>query len=332
MPRDASIAKRSAFIAGSGALALLVALGVGEIGLRLSGFEAWQPAPLPEVPIMQEPDAELGWRNMPGVYRFDARPPIVMTIWPGGYRATATSRVARATQLLVLGGSFTQGWAVTDGETYADLLQHDLPDREVLNLGTAGYGSLQSLLALERYLASAPRAPSQIVFGFNDFHQERDVAAPAWLRMLSQLSQLGAIAAPYATLTPGGELERHPPLRYPDWPGKRSLAVVALLEERTFELASRARSLQSTAVTEAVLRDMNATAQAAGSQLLVAVLSNFRPDLHRHYLDYLRAQGIANADCAYPDDGTKRLVVPRYGHPNATVNAYWATCIAAALQ
>ena len=65
---------------------------------------------------------------------------------------------------MVLGCSFVQGWALSDEETFAWKLQERFVRARVLNFGTAGYGTTQSLLALERYLEEpgarmAPRRP-----------------------------------------------------------------------------------------------------------------------------------------------------------------------------
>jgi len=211
---------------------------------------------------MQEPDPKLGWRNLSGRYVFGNSEAIEMTFWPGGLRATGPEPLARERQVLVLGGSFTQGWAVSDAETYAYRLQEAFPGVEVRNLGTAGYGTLQALLSLERALEAAPRAPALVLYGFNDFHDTRNVATAQWLRMLSRVSQLGTVRTPYASLDADGGLIRHPPVRYPDWPLKRRLAAVALLEEWLTEVSGIARSQSAVAVTEALLLERIGSSKA----------------------------------------------------------------------
>ena len=312
-------------------VAAAIGFGILELGLRAAGFTPWERAPMPYVPLMQEPDPELGWRNLPGRYVFGKSEAIEMTFWPGGSRATGPEPLAQERQVLVLGGSFTQGWAVSDAETYAYRLQEAFPGVEGRNLGTAGYGTLQALLALERALEAAPRAPALVLYGFNDFHDTRNVATPQWLRMLSRVSQLGTVSTPYASLDADEGLIRHVPARYPDWPLKRRLAAVALFEEWVTEVSGIARSQSAVAVTEALLLEMDRVTRAAGSRLLVVALSGFDPKARDRYMAFLRRSRIDVLDCTYPDDGTRQLLVPDYGHPNATVNLYWASCIQPAL-
>jgi lysophospholipase L1-like esterase len=102
---------------------------------------------------MHEFDRLLGWRPKPGRYVYpvgvEAKTPIRFTILADGSRVTAGERENRVRPVLVLGDSFTQGWAVSDEETYAWKLQERFPTARFVNYGTAGYSTYQSLLRLK---------------------------------------------------------------------------------------------------------------------------------------------------------------------------------------
>jgi hypothetical protein len=309
------------------AVALVLSLGAAEITLRLLGFTPLAKPPSPDVPLMHEPDPELGWRNEPGEYVF-GDPAIRMTMWPGGFRATAPERVPRGRPILMLGGSFVQGWAVSDAETSGWALQQAFPETEVLNLGTGGYGTYQSLLALERFLEESSTPPSLVIYGFAVFHQARNVASTKWLRMLAGLSHHGPVDVPYASLDADGGLVRNPPLGYPDWEPVRRLATVAQLQEAYVKLrGGRRRVAQSQKVTERLMVEMARVTRGAGADFMVVALSNLARKKKQSYLIFLRREGIAVADCAHPGEGDPALSVPLYGHPNARANAYWTKCI-----
>jgi hypothetical protein len=311
-----------------GATAALIA---AEIVLRQLGRGPWKETVYAsDMPLMHEPDAELGWRNAPGNHVFGS-PPIEMTFWPDHTRATAPQPVDARPAAIVIGDSFVQGWAVSDAETFAWKLQERFPHLAVRNLGCAGYGTTQSLLALKRQLTEGGDKPALVVYGFSDFHDGRNVAAASWLRNLALLAARGHVATPYATLGNDGALEIHAPARYPAWPLHRELATVALLEERWAELAAMKRTAEKTAVTENLLLELDYVVQQHGATLLVALLSELERDGLVPYRSLLGARGIATAECVHPGVWSPAMQVPVYGHPDARINAFWAKCIGDAL-
>ena len=175
---------RLAFATLAVGMGMLAALVIAEIALRSSGHEPWKEFDGHlDMPRMHEPDPDLGWRSKEGRYVFGTTP-IHMTFWPDHTRATAAAPVRADAAVVVLGCSFVQGWALSDEETFAWKLQERFARARVLNFGTAGYGTTQSLLALERYLeerkrthgAAAAKGPLIVVYGFSDFHTSRSIA------------------------------------------------------------------------------------------------------------------------------------------------------------
>ena len=233
------VGQRSAINLATLVIAVALSIGAAEIALRALGYRPWKNVSYLETPLMFSPDPEIGWRSEPGEYLFSDIPAIHTTIWPGGFRATAPTRTPRPNPIVLVGGSFMQGWAVSDSKTCGDRLQATFPSTEVLNLGTGAYGTYQSLLALERFLAESKASPSLVIYGFGDFHASRNVASHEWVKALSMMSQLGTIAVPHVSFGSDGDLKRNPPVSYPDWPLKRQLASVALLQDGTIAVVRR---------------------------------------------------------------------------------------------
>jgi len=275
----------------------------------------------------------LGWRNKPGEYVFPGyttdAPPIHFTLWPDGSRATQPHKANRPDRVLVLGDSFTQGWAVSDHETYAWKLQERFPAWEFLNYGTAGYSTYQALLILERYLAVSESPPKLVVYGFNDGQEGRNVAPFAWMNLLTLASRKGHVEVPYCLLGADGRLQRHSPERYPMWPFKTRSATVTFAEEWYERFKTRNRSRQARTVAELLVDEMNRASVAAGSKLLVVLLAG-PVRFKAHYTEYLEDHGIESVNCGrhvWPP-----MIVPGEGHPNGMRHTLWANCIAERLR
>jgi hypothetical protein len=250
-------------------------------------------------------------------------PPIRMTFLADGSRATSPEGARRGPAVAFLGGSYTQGWAVSDDETFPWRIQERFPSLDVRNYGTSGYGTLQSLLVMERILAGDP-APGIVLYGFIGHHEIRNVAHPAWLRMLAAYATRGHVETPYCTLDQDGGLERHPPIGYPGWPLHERLATVAFLESAYADLEGRERAAQARAVTERLMVEMGRLAVARDVRFAVVLLNATR-EVRAHYEAFLRSQGIDFLDCVHPL--RPELLVPGEIHPNGRLHGMWADCI-----
>jgi len=313
-------------------ISVAFSLAAAEFCLRALGYRPWTNDIYLDVPLMFTPDTELGWRSKPGEYQFSEIPAIRTTIWPGGFRATAPQRTPRPHPIVLIGGSYMQGWAVTDTKTCGDRLQQAFPSTEILNLGTGAYGTYQSLLALERFLAESDTPPSLVIYGFGYFHESRNVAAYDWVKFLSTISQLGAIDVPYVSIGSNGSLERNPPVAYPDWPLKRELALVALLQDAYAQRSSRKRSADATQATQLLISEMANIVRASGAEFLVAFLSPGTRTMRWDYLEFMENEKIRNTDCTRPGHDSRRYIEIAFGHPNELMNADWASCLEKAIR
>ena len=304
---------RLAFATLALGMGMLAALVIAEIALRSSGHKPWKEFDGHlDMPRMHEPDPDLGWRSKEGRYVFGTTP-IHMTFWPDHTRATAAAPVRADAAVVVLGCSFVQGWALSDEETFAWKLQERFARARVLNFGTAGYGTTQSLLALERYLeerkrthgAAAAKGPLIVVYGFSDFHASRSIAEASWLKTLAQGSR-GQGATPYATLGGDGELQLHPPKTYPAWWLHRRLATVATLEELWASFDAMKRTSQANAVTRSCCSSSTRSCGRAGESCSWHCSRNSVPEAWRRSARYSRSTAYPRRNACIRECGRRR--------------------------
>lgn len=284
---------------------------------------------------MNEYDSVLGWRAKKGFYPVPPYDPsgteTHYSFLEGGSRKTSAGqtdvRDARP-KLIAVGCSFTQGWAISDEETYAWKLQERFPDDEVLNYGVAGYGTYQSLLMLERVLP-AVRNPKVVLYGFYDKHEDRNVAPAAWVRKLSMYSRRGHVFVPYVSLGPEGQIVRHPPEAYPVFPLREYSSMVALAESAYAELWAKERSVDGREATQQLLLQMRDLARRYGAQFALVFLT-VNDETKDHYQRFLTENHVTALDCSR--QLSEEMTVKGEGHPNGKMNSVWAACIADSLS
>jgi hypothetical protein len=205
---------RTALRIATAGITLALCLAGAEGVVRVSGRRPWTDGPAhANEPTMMRPDPVLGWRTKPGEYVYPGytprAPSIRMTVWPDGSRATRSHDDARSRRMILVGDSFTQGWAVSDDETWAWNIQARWPGFDVRNHGTGGYSTYQSLLLLEDLLNRPDPLPEVVLYGFSDHHENRNVAEASWLRSLAANNRAGArLTLPFCTLGPTGPSSR----------------------------------------------------------------------------------------------------------------------------
>jgi hypothetical protein len=320
--------KQISFVVTTSFLSLSFLIICSEMILRASGHEPWTYFSLDRnEPLMHQPDPDLGWRNKEGEYTIPpydpSSQPIHVTFLDQGRRATGRKESPAERGLIIVGCSFTQGWAISDAETYPWKLQEKLPAIRVLNYGTGGYGTYQSLLVLERQLPRM-KTPVLVLYGFIELHEERNVATPEWLRGLSRFQRRAHVAIPYATIDESGALIRHPPERYLTLPFHEVSALIAYLEEKINWIAGFRRVMRKRSVTEQLMGEMKELSEKFGARFVVVLLYASDPSLG-YYKERLTKAGIEFIDCKYPL--TDEMRVQGEGHPNGKMHSLWAQCI-----
>lgn len=308
---------------------LLFSLLLGEGALRLLGRKPWtySDRDLRE-PTLHDPDLALGWKNKPGVYDLPPYRPgdrdSRVTFLNDGSRATGIANLVGQDKVTVVGCSVTEGWGLSDEQTYPWKLQDKFPTVKIINYGTAAYGTLQSLLRLER-MFSEFQHPKMVLYGFITQHESRNVAMYNWMRGLAQYSKRGHVAVPFVTIDEKGELQRHPPEKYPIWPLSERLATVSAVRDLYMRLMTRRRAFQARTATQKLILEMNELCHSNDTRFAVAIL--LAEDAEKsEYARFLGDHDVPFIDCAFPL--TPEMQVPGEGHPNGAMNTLWANCIA----
>ena len=284
---------------------------------------------------MHENDPILGWRNKEGAYKVPPYYPdeatIKITFLKTGLRKTYeqqnNTRDDRP-KIIFVGGSFTQGWAISDNETFPWKVQENFPSFEVLNFGTGGYGTYQSLMTLEQIMPFT-EDPILIVYGFNQFHEMRNVAPADWLAALSFYSHRGHVFVPYVTLDWDGNLQRHQPERYSSWPFREKVVIITKAENLAARLTTFWRKTQARPVTQKLLLQMQNLSFKNHAKFLVVILC-CEEDEKTSYVRFAERNDILIVDCAYPIN--EEMKVKGEGHPNGKMNSKWAACITESIR
>lgn len=315
------------FVVWATVLVLILTFVASEVLLRVMGFEPWHYVTKDVTePTMHQYDPELGWTMKEGDYVFEkGGRTIQVTLLPNHTRTTTNNSVNRSIKLAFVGGSVTQGWALSDNETFAWKLQSRFPSVQILNYATAGYGTYQSLLMLEKVFAEERTKPDIVMYGFNWRHEHRNVAPSWWLAGLTRFSQRNHVFVPYCTLDESGELRRHPPERYPVWPLREYSALVNFVQTVVMNLQTRGREPQKRAVTEKLILEMRELCEKNHATFVTVMLSA-EGDSKAHYTNFLRANNVRLIDCTLPIPPEMRI--PGDGHPNAHIHSRWSECIA----
>jgi hypothetical protein len=325
--------KRAFLAAATAAISALVVLVLAEGLLRASGHAPHRAIErVRQEPLSVEADPVLGWRSQAGHAEAPSRtrPGEIRrkTVLADGRRITGGEALPPGGEVVVLGCSYTHGHGLSDEESWPWLLQEQLPRRPVLNYGTSGFGTYQSLLMLERVLPGIA-SPSLVLYGFIAHHERRNVGDPRWLRHLDDPVRRGLPAAPWVWFAADGGLTRHAPEAYRPLPLHGWLALPAYLEEARDERVGSSRSGLGTEVALALMREMNALARSRGAVIGVVMLVASPGKIER-YRAALEPDGALVLPCRIPESAEHWI--PNDLHPNAAGNAVVARCVAAALR
>jgi hypothetical protein len=294
--------------------------------LWLEGYPSWWWTMSPDTGRISpeyQCDQDLGWSARPGNFSLswpDLPSPIRVTNWSGGRRATSEQEPGQSNRprVLFFGDSYIQGYGLTDTDTLPWIVQQHHPELEIENYGAGLYGTYQSYLAMAKWV----QGPSTVYYLFNGFHEGRNAAEPAFLRIMKKPPQ--GCFYPYPE-TSGGELKPGRSQGEIVWSLSRHLRTVALVQEykQIIESYWRVRSKRRT--TQMLLVQMNELVNAQGGNFTV-ILFDLDPEERNQYRDFLRARGINAVDCDRPEMNDTRLRQADR-HPTGKLNALLAEWI-----
>ena len=318
--------KRTLFIAWCVFL-LIGLLAVTEIIARVRHFGPFRMRRIDlREPTMFKPDPILGWVPKAGKYLSPSyKPggaPIQYTFFEDGSRATSGNASPAPYQIVLLGCSYIQGWAISDPETLGWKLQAAFPFLKAGNFGVGGYSTYQSLLCLRR-LINRGEEPLVVFYGFNVFHEDRNIAPILWLKHLAEFSKRGHAAVPYCSLDQKGALVEHPPIRWPRIALRKYFAFPQFLTAIYCRLKTgeNERARDKRKITEQLLLEMRDLARQHHAKFVV-VMFPAPPEDVRAYAGFFRDHKIETLDASAVL--TKEDLVPGEGHPNGRANSRWA--------
>ena len=164
-------------------IAVLLATGILEnsdiVGLRTR----WRGS----TPIgIWQSDPVLGWSHRPssmGRHRHPTDFDVRYNIDSDGNRRVPEA--GAGPEILFLGGSFTFGYGVTDGQAFPALVQRAFPDLKAVNAGAMAWGTVHAWLRLTTRLEE-PEPPAMVVYGYIDHHRRRNWLRRSWLETLKR--------------------------------------------------------------------------------------------------------------------------------------------------
>jgi len=323
---------RRAFLYISMLLISLSLMLIGaEILLRITGFtEPWSVLATNE-PAMFEPDPLLGWRTKSGRFTLAPFSPqgheTHYTFLKDGSRSTSANKKAGSYDLVFVGGSFTEGFGVSDENTFSWKLQSKFPSIKIGNFGVGGYGTYQSLLLL-REIYRHNENPVIVVYCFLPFHEERNIANSGWRKVLTEFSRRGHSLLPFCSLDENGDLIERKPIGYLVLPLHEHLALAdfsAKFYYKFLDQDERKRRKDGFEITKRLMIAMKNLAERSGSSFFVAVLGQ-----PQQYESFFNTSDIKVIDCRLELD--ENLTVQGEGHPNEKAHSVWAERIAAFLK
>jgi hypothetical protein len=275
-----------------------------------------------------ESDPFYGWVNKPG--RWVLPPHVaggtsrVVTNLPDHSRATGTTtNDASSPRVVFVGCSVTNGYGLSDPDTFAWKIQQTHPEIHAVNFGTAAYSTFQSLLRMERELDQSP-PPRLVVYGFITQHEARNVATYDWLRGLALTSNRGHAAPPFVTLGPDDALVRHPPEAFSVWPLADRSVVLRMAGDAYMHLVTWGRGREGPEATKRLILAMRDLAERHATRFAVAFLLA-QDGRKEEYESFFRDDRVPYFDCVEPLTEDNRI--PGEGHPNGKLNSVWAQCI-----
>jgi len=314
----------------------VICLIILELGLPQFGYSKWQIYnPSPNEPTFAQPDDTFGWHPKPGTYNYPGyskgAADIKLTQFSDGRRATGETPDVPERQIILIGGSYAQGGALSDHQQFAAKLQSVMPKTEWMNYAVSGHGSFQALLILERLLSTKKLRRPLVIYGFGDFHADRNIAQYRWISMLNRFRKLTdspSVYLPYADIDEDGNLVRRSPKTHTPWWLSRYSNLASALERALTRMIELPRVYRKREATVEIVKAMRSAALSAGAEFLVVALHYDKPRHKIFYEANFTAVDIPYLDCSESLGDKSRYIIRGHNHPNEKRNDLWASCLA----
>ena len=308
-----------------------------EIAARVAGWETWK---VEDPGVRVEPggrlfatDPDLGYTHIPGEFRVELATGFGFDVTHGEDTLRLTAPAGKATgepapEIWLLGCSFTHGWSLNDDESYPWRLQQLLSDYRIVNFGVSGYGTVQSLLQLQRALADGDK-PAAIILAYAHFHDVRNTFVRKRRKQVAPWNYLGRLTHPRARFDADGDVRIElVPVTYEEFPLMRYSALAHAVEMLYNDY--EAWSARSADVTLELIVMTAALAQEAGVPFAVAGITDSR---HTTAMLQLAGQrGLETVDIATDLNREGYTNKPHDAHPSGLATRVYADRLASYLR
>ena len=307
---------------------VLISFIVAEIALRQFGYtprvialnSSW-------VSGWAQIDEVLGWRNREGSFRSVEPGHALMTFERDGRRVDPIApKPESIAKVLVVGCSFTQGEGIPDDEPYSHVANRELKNLDLINYGTGGYSTYQSLLRMRSYFGAPHTNTPLVIYGIQGHHMIRNLASSEWISSLTT-SDGRWLMPPHVRMS-GDQMIEYKGHPLDLWPLETSSAATALAHAGVLKVMNqRPWREHHKALRELLIRMKNTTTENGGSFLIVNLVGTMTDDV-----EWMRREGFDYIDCQHPDVWNGEFRVGGIGHPNGLMHKWWGQCLLRALR
>ena len=324
--------KRIIFILFNLFLMLVILFIGGEIYVRSKGH---RPFEITKPDIRVEPggkyfqkNRDLGYTHLPGKFKITIQEKLTFVTTHRKDTLRITHPVeqdvdfASKDKIWILGCSITHGWCLNDNETYPWLLQEKIPQYEIINFGVSGYGTIHSLIQLQKALETMPK-PKLVILTYASFHDTRNAFSTVRRRIVSAWNFLGPLTQPYASLDKQGKLQLHraDKVVYSPWPLARVSALINYLEVKY--ITQEIRRTPFFEISRALVKRIYDICKKEGITMIVAGIKENQNKMLR-MLKFCEKQKIPNVDISVDLSKKEYNFLPIDAHPNALANREFA--------
>jgi hypothetical protein len=278
-------------------------------------------------PLINISDPVLGWVPKEGDHKFkpwsNEGKETYLTINKDKSRFTGSVDENKS-KIVFIGGSITQGWAVSDDETFSFMIQKKNTNYKIYNFGVGGYGGYQSLLMLEKVFKDKNKI-KLVVYGLIPHHEVRNTAAGSWMYLLNFFTKRGFMSLPYGSIDKKKRLIKNKPIEYITLPFGKTSALVAKIEKRIMKVRSLFREKKKTEISLAIINEMNKLSLKNNSKFVLLMLEEFHDAESKDYDFFLKKNNISFIKC--PIGKEQKFNVPGEGHPNKLSHQNISECI-----
>lgn len=310
-------------------LLFFISIFILESLFRIAGFKPWKSEIKNHESIFKF-NSRLGWISKEGKYLITSSDKAKInkfTIEKDSNRSSGKPKDRTLKEIILVGGSFTQGAGVSDDETFAYQLQLLLPKHKILNFGQAGYGTLQSFLLLNQILENNSKK-SIVIYGFITHHLRRNVARGEWLEILQKSTNTGFSqkpSIPFGVIGKNDDLIIKPRTSYLTLPLREKSSLITTIEKVYMKQTTRHRKKYQKKVFLKTVLKMKAIAEKNNNEFIVVNLGLDKKDQDDFLIEISEKNKFNYLDCRTPDFYSFKL--KNEYHPNNIGHKHFSICI-----